>query len=380
LECNNHPCYAGHIIALIMEKQFKQFVAKVLRIEENSLQFEAILHGNLERKNIWKVHAADGKRYAVKQFVVPLPVQHYSQLAVELNILKLLKRQGCPVPDVIATDETNQVIMLEWCGDMTLDDICQSGTDEYKKTYIRLAIEGFCQIEKTFSENIELVKPYVYPMDYQSHLHRTGKKLLESARRCISDLAWIRNEPLTESEGRIVNESWNEISHCILSRQPSLGTLDYNAKNIVIDPNRVSFIDFSKIGWDWSERRLMQYLTGLGAHKEGGNFVTLLNAKFTKLYAETKSMTDGNLDWKKLVALVDYHHILFYLTAITKLLSILKNPENRQNALLLQAWGTIELRLERALWALANESLSGDRTAALIRNLICSFLSATRNS
>ncbi|HIE27767.1 TPA: hypothetical protein EYP66_10810 [Candidatus Poribacteria bacterium] len=354
-----------------------------IRIEEEDVQFEKIRHGGLTRNNVWKVQSADGKKSVVKQFIVPPPKQHnrkeqspevrYSQTAVEANILKLLKREGCPVPDVIASNESTQIIVLEWCGDTTWDDLCQDETIVDKKRYTRLAIEGFCRIERVFSEKAGLVEPYVYPLDYKSHLYQIGEKLLTSARRCISDLAWIRDEPLTESETKIVDESWDEISHCILERQSTLGTLDYNARNIIIDRNRLTFIDFAKIGWDWPERRLMQYLTGLGAHIEGGNFTTLLDAEHTGLYAEIMSRIDVTLNWQKLAALVDYHHILFYLTAIIRLLRLLKNPEIRQSILLSRAWGPVKPRMTRALFNLAHKSLSHDEAAAAIRNLFLSF-------
>lgn len=370
-------------ITLAQKEEIVKILRKVPEIEEKNIQIEAIRHGSLTRNNVWKVHSADGKKYIVKQFIVPTPKQHtlkdkspgprYSQLSVEANILKLLRREGCPVPDVITSDESTQVIVLEWCGDITWDDLCQDETVVDKRRYTKSAIEGFCDIERVFSENVSLLEPYVYPLDYQSHLHQIGEELLTSARHCISDLAWIRDEPLTEAETKIVDESWDEISHCILKRHPSLGTLDYNARNIIIDQNRLTFIDFAKIGWDWSERRLMQYLTGLGAHTEGGNFVTLLDAKHTKLYAEAMSRIDVKLDWRKLTALVDYHHILFYLTAIIRLLDILRNPENRQNVLLSRAWGAVEPRMARALFNLAYESLSDDEAAISIRKLFITF-------
>ena len=371
-------------ITLAQKEEIVKILKNVTDVEEKHIRFEAIRHGSLIRNNIWKVHFADGKKYVVKQFIVPLPKQYilkdkshkarYSQLSVETNILKLLRREGCPVPDVITSDESTQIIVLEWCGDITLDDLCQDESIVNKKRYTQPAIEGFCSIERVFSEYTNLVEPYIYPLDYQSHLHQIGEKLLTSAKHCISYLAWIRNEPLTEAETKIIDEAWDEISYCILTRQPSLGSLDYNARNIIIYQNRLSFIDFSKIGWDWPERRLMQYLTGLGAHVEGGNFVTLLDAEYTKLYAEIMSKIDLTLTWQKLTALVDYHHILFYLAAITRLLGILQNPENRQSMLLSQAWGAVEPRLKRALLKLAYESLSDDEAAMSIRKIFMTFV------
>jgi len=369
-------------ITITQKEEIVKILRKLRGIEEKDLKIEAIRHGSMTRNNVWKVHSDDGKKYIIKQFIVLPPEQHiedksaephYSQFTVESNILGLLKKEGCSVPDVIATDESNQTVALEWCGDLTWDDLCQDENVVDEKRYTRLAIEEFCYIERIFFENVSSVEPYVYPMDYQSYLRQTGAKLLYSARQCISYLAWLRDEPLTDSENRMVDESWNEISHCILNRTPSLGTLDYNARNIIIDQNQLTFIDFSAIGWDWSERRLVQYLTGLGAHIKGGNFVTLLDSEHTKLYAETMSKINSKLNPQELTALVDYHHILFYLTAITRLLGILKNPKERQSILLSQAWGDVEPRLARALSILVHESLSNDEAAMSIRKLLLTF-------
>ena len=86
------------------------------------------------------------------------------------------------------------------------------------------------------------------------------------------------------------------------------------------------------------------------------------------------SKIDLTLTWQKLTALVDYHHILFYLAAITRLLGILQNPENRQSMLLSQAWGAVEPRLKRALLKLAYESLSDDEAAMSIRKIFMTFV------
>ncbi len=365
-----------------MEKQIRKFAARALQVNANSLRITPVQHGRLVRNNIWKVCTTEGKAYAIKQFLVPQPERHavevshlnYSPLAVEANILKLLRQVECPVPDVIAGDETAHILCLEWCGGMTLDDVCQFSSDVDKKRYNQLAIAGFCQIESAFAENAEGVEQYIYPMDYQAYLYQGGEALLLAARRCLVNLAWLRGEPITEAESKLVEGLWNEIVHDILKRKPSLGSLDYNALNIIADQNQVYFIDFSRIGWDWAERRLIQYFTGLGAHKEGGNFITLLDKESVARYAEIASRTDNSPDEKHLMALVDYHHIVFYLTIIRKLLGVLAKPEHHSNVLLSQAWGPIEPRLKQAFSALTNDSFSDDRIAALLRQTIRSLL------
>jgi len=335
-----------------------------LHTDFKKMQIENVRHGRLIRNNVWKARDEDGNIYALKQYVVPA-AGSYSPLFIEENVLKLLRRGGCPVPDVIDSEE--EFVLLEWCGDMTLDDVCQYGGDAEKKLYTKLAIEGFCKIEETFSKNAEAIEPYV--LYNRENLRESGERLLASARGCISNLAWIRGEPLSETENKLVDGVWGEISCRILSETPSLGSLDYNALNIIVDKNRVSFIDFSGIGYDWRERRLVQYLTGLGAHKEGSTFVGLLNRESVNFYVETLC----GESFENAATLVDYHQMLFYLTAIVKLLSSLKAPKKRGSVLLKQTWGDVESRLRRAIFLLANESLSDDEVASFIRRLIGQF-------
>ena len=82
-----------------------------------------------------------------------------------------------------------------------------------------------------------------------------------------------------------------------------MGALDYNARNLLILPNRlpsrapgrVAYIDFSSIGWDWTERRLVHYLYALGAGRPDGRFVNALTrealeAERGRLFFDTNAL------------------------------------------------------------------------------------------
>ena len=51
-----------------------------------------------------------------------------------------------------------------------------------------------------------------------------------------------------------------------LGGEPDVGSLDYNARNVVLDEarGRVTLVDFAATGVDWPERRLVQYATATG--------------------------------------------------------------------------------------------------------------------
>ncbi|MFP6592180.1 MAG: hypothetical protein VCE12_16830, partial [Candidatus Latescibacterota bacterium] len=75
--------------------------------------------------------------------------------------------------------------------------------------------------------------------------------------------------------------------------------------NIVVDDNgeRVTFLELSKLGWDWTERRAVQYTSSVD---DSG--VSLLRADVV-----ASSPLDGGA--------LDGHHILFQLLIVRRVLS-----------------------------------------------------------
>ena len=139
-----------------------------------------------------------------------------------------------------------------------------------------------------------------------------------------------------------------EILQRLAGRRPVLGTTDYNARNIVVDPpaGRLSFIEFAKIGWDWTERRLVQYSASMGAGRPDGSFTSLLDRDAVRQYAS------GARDPGDRALALDGHHIVFHLNAADLLLEALESRCNGRHAGLLQAWRRPRRRLEQIAGAL----------------------------
>ncbi|MDE0502957.1 MAG: hypothetical protein OXI86_02670, partial [Candidatus Poribacteria bacterium] len=160
---------------------------------------------------------------------------------------------------------------------------------------------------------------------------------------------------------------WSNFAQAIRSNSATLGVLDYNARNIVLSAGNITFVDFGSIGWDWSERRIVQFFNSLGANREGGNFVNLLNRDVIRAYASRAISYRSGCSEEGIFAQLDYQNILFYLSIVHRLLATATQPNRKENRVLLKAWGDTEARLTRALEILVNCELSDDSTAGQIR-------------
>jgi hypothetical protein len=166
-----------------------------------------------------------------------------------------------------------------------------------------------------------------------------------------------------------IDTIWSDLSDRLHDTAPTLGSLDYNARNVIIDQEKPTFIDFASVGWDWGERRLVQSLNSIGANWEGGNFVNLLDSETVNIYAIEASNYRKDCSRSEIAVRVDYHHLLFYLIAIYQLVHAIA----RKNQAFLKTWGDAKARLRRAVNLLADSRLSDHPYAIQLRELIGKF-------
>jgi hypothetical protein len=237
-------------------------------------------------------------------------------------------------------------------------------------------VARFCEIEHAFSAGKAWLLEYMFPFDYPKLLNQQLREHMSMAKESIGELARQHN---------IVKPSWQRNFDELLaelqlrmSRYPMApGVLDYNSRNIIIEVEAESesiyFIDFSRIGFDWSARRLVQYSTSIGANRNSGSFISILNPKIIKKYAEYMEKNGANrLPASETMAQVEHHHILFFLTAISKIVASLKNPGYEPNRLLLKAWGEPSHRLKSAFRELL-KPLGEDELAKRLREILSDF-------
>ena len=267
-------------------------------------------------------------------------------------------------------------MLMEWCGDTTLDDLAQETPTDELKPIVQNTVRAFCQLEEGFAKTAAALNPYIYPLDYPVFLRDMMQTLLDQGRKTLDYLAWLKGGPMPSAQASRLDAIWERMSDRLHRVTPTLGTLDYNARNIVVDEETPTFIDFGSIGWDWSERRLVQSLNSLGANRANGKFISLLDQEVVREYAS--QVAKHREDWSEaeIATQVDYHQLLFYLSIVYRLLQSTAQPEAAESKTTLQAWGGPKARFRRALTLLTNSHPSQDPDSTHIRELIATFRDA----
>ena len=345
-------------------------IAEHFKIDTNALKLAPIQHGTQQKHNVCRLNFGN-KDYLLKQHDITVPVVKagYTPFQIESTVLSTLHRNGCRVPEIIWKSENFHALLLEWCGESTLDAIAQSRSASNLKPILHTILMELCRVETVFAENVNLFTPYIFRFD----LDVTLQHLLEQARKTLNYLSHLDRDPVTSSQTAQLDIAWNAISNRLRTASPTLDSLDYQSRNIVVSDETAFLIDFSSVGWDWQERRLVQYFNSIGANQEDGNFVSLLDRDFVNTYAEWVTAHRETCSPAEIAARVDGHHLLFYLSVIHQLLRVVAQPEAAGSIMLLKAWGNPQARFQSALTQLTNTNLSDDVHTTQIRETIANY-------
>ena len=346
-----------------MVKHLIEQIAAHFKTEVDVLKLQPIQHGSQQKHNVCRLKLGS-VNYLLKQHDITTPVVKagYTPCEIESTILSILHRNGCRVPKIIWKSEDFHALLLEWCGELTLDGMAQSRPTRTLKPILRTTLMELCRVETVFAENTELLTPYAFRFD----LDITLQRLLEQGRKTLGYLGGS----MTSSQTERLDTTWTALSNRLRTAPPTLDSLDYQSRNIVISDETPFLIDFSSVGWDWQERRLVQFFNSIGANQEGANFVSLLNRELVDAYAEWVTSHRETCSPAEIKARVDSHHLLFYLSVIHQLLRAVAQPEVSESRTLLKAWGDPKARYQSALRQLIHTDLSDDVYTTQIRETI----------
>ena len=321
-----------------------------------------------------------GRAYLLKQHLITQPVAEsiFTPFQTEIAALLRLHQAGCRVPELYWWSESARCLLMEWCGDTTLDDLAQETPIDELKQVVQNTVRAFCQLERGFAKTADALNPYIYPLDYPTFLRDMMGALLDQGRKTLDYLGWMKGEPMPSDQAGTLDAIWERLSNRLHGTTPTLGTLDYNARNIVVNGETPTFIDLGSIGWDWGERRLVQSLNSLGANRTNGKFVSLLEQEIVKEYAG--QVAEHREDWSEteIAAQVDYHQLLFYLSIVYRLLQSTAQLETAESKATLQAWGDPKTRFQRALGLLTDSHLSEDPDIKHLQEIITAFRNAAK--
>ncbi|MCE2414158.1 hypothetical protein J4G07_09155 [Candidatus Poribacteria bacterium] len=351
-----------------MVKHLVEQIAAHFKTEVNALQLEPIQHGSQQKHNVCRLKCGS-VNYLLKQHDITTPVVQagYTPCQIESTALSILHRNGCRVPKIIWKSDASHALLLGWCGELTLDAMAQSRPLSTLKPILQSALTELCRVETVFAENTELLTPYAFRFDLEVTLQR----LLEQGRKTLGYLCGT----MTASQTAHLDAVWAILSNRLRTAPPTFDSLDYQSRNIVISDETPFLIDFSSVGWDWQERRLVQFFNSIGANQEGANFVSLLNRELVNTYAAWVTAHRETCSSTEIAARVDGHHLLFYLSVIHQILRAVAQPEVSESRILLKAWGDLKARYQNALRQVIRTGLSDDVHTTQIREMI-----ANRNS
>ena len=256
---------------------------------------------------VWKV-TTDRLMFAVKHHLfAPLTRgKPYHLLAVEQKVTDLLLANGVSVPRIIATDPDRGLVIYEWCGNHTLDDICQT-TDP--SPFAHSAINTLCTLEKAFYKHRSKFIPHIAPGGRAEDLREQWHNTIQSLTETLPALARDPNAPDLLS-------TWETLVNELIHAPPALGPTDYNARNIMCpNPETATVLELAKIGYDWPERRLVQYTTSLGAHNPRGRIIGLLTPSLARHYAHFASKLYST-STETILLRLDAHHLIYHISAI----------------------------------------------------------------
>ena len=365
-----------------MEHLIKHIAAH-FKTDANALKLESIQHGARQRHNVC-VLRINTEKYLLKQHDITTPVVDagHTPFQIETAVLTFLHDSGCQVPQLIWKSERLHALLLEWCGESTLDALVQSH-EKPVQSITRLLytiLQELCKIENCFTTHAVQVAPYIFRFNAQTTL----RGLLEQGKKVVGYLSHLNNSPMSSAETGIFTDTWDVFAKRLAHAPTTLGSLDNNARNVVIRDESPFFIDFASIGWNWQEMRLVQLFNSIGAFlvspSETGNFVSLLDRELVNTYAEWVRIHRETCPPAEVAARVDGHHLLFYLSVIHQLLRAIAQPEATENSILLDAWGDAGARFQSALTHITDIHLSDDSCTNRIRGMIGGFSARARGS
>ncbi len=348
-------------------------IATHFETEIEALALEPIQHGIRQRHNVCRLRLG-GKAYILKQHDITAPVVEagWTPLQIEATVLGLLYDAGCRVPELLWKSERHHALLLEWCGESTLDALAQQREPSAQNLTPLLftILHEVCRIETCFTTHAVQLAPYVFRFNTQAVL----QDLLSRGKKVVGYISHLSHKPMSSIEERTLAEAWDVLVNRLRDAPTTLGSLDNNARNIVIREGSAFFIDFASIGWHWQEMRLVQRLNSIGAFlvspSETGNFISLLDRELVNTYAEWVGTHRETCPPDELTARVDGHHLLFYLSVVDQLLKAVARPDATESRMLFRAWGDPEQRFRSAMAHITGTHLSDDVYTRRIREII----------
>jgi hypothetical protein len=254
--------------------------------------------------DVWLVDLADGGRLVAKHqfYGIYTRDEPHDLLRVEFDALRHLRQHGGAVPVAFGIDPEMQIILLEYAGRLTLAEQIPSVDPSTRRRLGARVLAGLFRIESLLAapelEWGARVIPGADPGDLMTRWAEIGEIAVDGLSRL-----WRarRRDEMTAGLATQLKHLCRRLGE----RPPSLGATDYQPANIVVDEpcERITFLELAKVGWDWTERRAVQYTTSVD-----GSGTSLLDSGGVAASPLASDAVDG-------------HHILFLLLLARRFLT-----------------------------------------------------------
>ena len=248
--------------------------------------------------DVWRLDLSDGGRVVARHQLYGLLTrgEPHDLVGLEVDLLRHLRRRGCPVPLAFGADAGSQIILLEYAGPRTLAQALPMERDPaIRRRWLARVWSGLGCIESALAGGGW--EGRAAPGASRKALERSWEKAGEEVVEGLLSLF-----PAGGAPPRLVSRL-RQLHRRLARLPPRLGPTDYQPGNIVLDAGggRLTFLELSKIGWDWTPRRAVQYTSIADA--EGPAETSLLAAA---------SVEGSGLDEASRSSL-DGHHLIYHL-------------------------------------------------------------------
>jgi hypothetical protein len=296
-----------------------------------ALTLRTVAGGGGQGATVWHAVLANGAETAVKQHL------HADAGEVEYGVLQMLHRLGAPVVQPLHWLPQERVLITTWVGADTLaatvTEVQQHSPEQFDqlRQLARSLTAGCASLETAFQGMAARL-----PDRLSGELDRRRAEVRARCQRAthtLERLATHLDSPVPRGWLTELQSAWITVANETCASPLTFGGRDCSPLNVLVDDQRLRFVDFAVVGLDWPEARLAQYAAVAGWQQPGSLPVSLLTHGKEQWYVENGCIES---------ALLDMHHVLLWCEMLRLLLD--------DNSVSHETTGEMQkLRMRRAL-------------------------------
>ena len=243
------------------EQRLRLFAADALALPADDVDLSPVV-----KNRCWRAEAVAGGSILVKAFGEETPFQ------TEVAMYDLLARTDAPVARLVARSESDRLLALEWAGDGTLEDAYAEASADLARSWALEAAAGLVRLDGALaslqSEMAQIARSGRL-RDVDPLRRRFTETFARNATKILlvdCDLvARFYERPLSAQARRRLDTLLAAMIRALAASPVDLGTMDAHPSNVVLAGERLTFVDFDTVGWDWPLNRLFWFANGSDA-------------------------------------------------------------------------------------------------------------------